>query len=258
MPSSSDLTAGLRAYFNHQRRNIRHHPPPEKLTAYHAGRLPAEEEAAVREHLAGCPECAALVLELDSLYGETPPPAGDDPVDLQAAAAWQRLRSRLFAPPAPAPARRRPARIAPWAAAAALALVSVALAFWVTAQRQIIADLRQPRVNPPLVNLAPVGSLRQATEEPPVVRFPAGASRAWLILNPEAQLDATSYRVELLTAEGRSALTLADLQPSEAGNFRLELPRELLPAGTYRVLLAGRREGRYQLLEEFAVGVSDP
>src|SRR5437773_8424841 len=35
-------------------------PDPETLSCYQAGTLPAEEAEAVREHLTGCPSCAAL------------------------------------------------------------------------------------------------------------------------------------------------------------------------------------------------------
>ena len=41
------------------------HPAPEELLAFHLGSLASEEREPLEEHLAGCPECAQVVLDFD-------------------------------------------------------------------------------------------------------------------------------------------------------------------------------------------------
>lgn len=46
------------------------HPEPEELIAYHRRELPSSRHDEVQEHLAGCPDCAALVLEFAEHWQE--------------------------------------------------------------------------------------------------------------------------------------------------------------------------------------------
>jgi Putative zinc-finger len=259
MPSRADPEAELKVYFRRRRPVESPHPAPETLAAYQADRLPPAEEEAVREHLVSCPDCAALVLEFAALCAA---PDGDSEVaDREVAAAWRRQRSHLFGAAAGETPGWRRVAASPrwaWATAACLALAAAGLGLWTAHQGRILAELRQVQVNPPLINLTPMGSLRQPGTEPAVVRFPPGAPRAWLILNPEAPLDAAAYEVDFVAADGQSRLTLRDLTPSEAHNFRLELPRGRLPAGEYRVRLVALEAGRRRPLEEYAVRLTRP
>jgi len=59
------------------------HPTFETLCAYHGGGQTAQEEEAVREHLAECAECTAVVLDLVGLAGgENEEPAGTSEMDV--------------------------------------------------------------------------------------------------------------------------------------------------------------------------------
>jgi|GEM_PF-1042022 len=261
MPSSSEPTEPLRAFFRQERRPFDHHPAPEQIVAYHERRLSPEETETFRAHLATCPDCTSQLLGLAELLDGN---ATDDETaaELPRAeldAAWRRQRRRLFpVAPAPQPDRRRlslpPLRRA-WAAAASMGLAAALLAAVVAVQWQTIVRLKQPQVNPPLVNLVPMGSVRQGFPEIPVLNLPAKVERAWVILNPEGELDFSSYDAELRAADGRVVLRLADLRSSEAGNFRLEFPRALLAAGDYRIVLLGKRDGQRRTVGEFAFRV---
>lgn len=71
------------------------HPTPEKLAEYHARELPAEEIEGLQDHLAECPECSQMVLDLES-FEKLEPPAGQRPVsEAQVGRDWKRLRRRM-------------------------------------------------------------------------------------------------------------------------------------------------------------------
>lgn len=261
MPSSSDPTEDLRTFFRNERQSFDLHPAPEQIVAYHERRLSPEEMERFRTHLVACPDCTSQLLGLAELLDGD---AGDGEAISEMPrkeldAAWQRQRERLF-PTAPAalPDRRRlsasPLRRA-WTAAASLGIAATLLAAVVGIQWQTIVRLKQPQVNPPLVNLVPMGSVRQGLSEVPELRLPANGERAWVILNPEGDLDFPSYDAEIRTSAGKVVLRLTDLRSSEASNFRLELPRTLLTEGEYRIVLVGKKAGQSRTLSEFAFRV---
>ncbi|HEY2293600.1 MAG TPA: zf-HC2 domain-containing protein [Thermoanaerobaculia bacterium] len=261
MSSSSDPTEPLREFFRKERQSSAQHPPPERIAAYHERRLSPEEMESLRTHLAACPDCTAELLGLADLLDGDAADGGLAPELPRAEidAAWQRQRQRLFpGAPAPFPDRRkvdaRPLRRA-WAAATSLGLAAALLAAVVVVQWQTITRLKQPQVNPPLVNLVPVGSVRQGLQAIPELRLPQNAERAWVILNPEGDLDFSSYDAELRAPDGRVLLRLRDLRSSEAANFRLEVPRALLGEGEHRIVLIGKKGGQSRIVEEFAFRV---
>lgn len=100
------------------RRNLGPHPTPEQLAAYHARELPAEKVERIKDHLALCHECSALLLDLADF--ESPEPSPDAPAltDEDVDTAWQDLRARLaregvpLEPPT-APVKPVPSLVAP-------------------------------------------------------------------------------------------------------------------------------------------------
>jgi hypothetical protein len=260
MPSSSDPTEALRDFFREERQAFDQHPPPERIVAYHERRLPPEEMEAFRAHLAACPDCASELLGLAHLLAADDEDLGPQMPREELDAAWRKQRERLVPAATPLPFRERRSRGVPalrraWTAAASLGLAAALLAAVTVVQWRTIVQLKQPQVNPPLVNLVPAGSVREGLQKLPELRLPEQGKSAWVILNPEGELGSASYDAELRGADGEVILRLRDLQSSEAANFRLELPRALLREGEYRIVLIGKKNGRRQVVEEFAFRV---
>jgi anti-sigma factor RsiW len=258
MPSSSDPADQLRAHFR-EGSPIGPHPAPEQIVAYHEHRLPAEEMESLRAHLVACPDCAAQLVELAALVeGDDAP--GPEMSRAELDAAWQRQRGKLFpGSPLSFPDRRThdaPPRLRrAWAAAASLGLAAALLAVVVAVQWRTIVRLERPQVNPPLVNLRLEGSVRQGNQKIRELHLTPEVERAWVILNPDGELDYPSYDAEIRSADGEVVLRLADLRSSEAGNFRLEIPRALLPEGEYRIVLLGKKGGQRRIVGEFELRV---
>jgi hypothetical protein len=260
MPSSSDPTEPLREFFREERQSLAEHPSPEQIVAYQERWLSPEEMESLRTHLAACPDCAAELLGLADLLDGDTADGGLTPEVPRAEidAAWQRQRKRLF-PGAPRPFPDRgvyaPSLRRAWAVATSLGLAAALLAAVVVVQWQTIVQMKQPQVNPPLINLVPMGSVRQGLQAIPELRLPKNADRVWVILNTEGELDFSSYDAELRAPDGKVVLRLRNLQSSEAANFRLEIPRALLGEGEHRIVLIGKKAGQSQVVEEFAFRV---
>ena len=238
--------------------SIDQHPSPEQLVAYHERRLAEGEAEDVQAHLMACADCTAQLLELaDLLDGDGDGAARSEISRAELDAAWQRQRDRRPLPIAPVVSLedRRAAKVPrrwSWATAASLGLAA-ALALVVVAQWRTIESLRQPRVNPPLVNLEPAGSIRAGSPEVSELRFPEGEEWVWVILNPYEEPDSSAYGVEIARADGEAVLRLEDLRSSETGNFRLEIPGDVLKPGEYKILLF--KAGQRQAVEEFELTV---
>lgn len=256
MDTRSDLSAALRSHLRETLCAPPPHPTAEELAAYHADQLPPVEDAALREHLVRCEECSALVLELAEL-SESSAKAATENTEFEAAAAWRRQRPRILAAlRSAAPTTITASARWAWAAAACLALVSLTLGIWVTDLRETVDDLRGPRINPPLVNLEPQGAVRHPPAAVPTMELSDAAPRGWLILNAVEDSTYPSYRIELIAVDGLTRWSAEKLRRSEAGNFRLELTRETVPAGRYRILLSGQRDGRTEPIAEFQLRIS--
>ncbi|HWM94513.1 MAG TPA: zf-HC2 domain-containing protein [Thermoanaerobaculia bacterium] len=89
------LTAALRQLAERERRSLKDHPTPQELASYHAGELPPEAEARLREHLAVCHECSDMLLDLARFSELTPPPGVPELTDQEVEEDWQALRKRM-------------------------------------------------------------------------------------------------------------------------------------------------------------------
>jgi hypothetical protein len=92
------LEPALRAETARAERRLTEHPSPETLVAYEERRLPGVEREHLRDHLALCTDCAALLLDLIALSETDTPaeahgPAG--PADADMDTAWHALQARL-------------------------------------------------------------------------------------------------------------------------------------------------------------------
>lgn len=227
------------------------HPDAGQWLAYHRGELPAEQDEAFQEHLAGCRECADLLLAVGAFAAEpaaeTETPSFDE---LSAAAAWRLLAPRLddeeaareaaqgtAAMLAAAPAASSSAATLPrwsWALAAVLLAAVVGLGAWNLDQHRRLSELARPQPNARFVYLAP----RERAEPTPATAV-AGVPLA-LILYPEAPRAGGLYRVRITDVSGpreRPRETLDGLVPDEDLAVTLLLPAGL-PPGRFRIDLS--------------------
>lgn len=248
--SNSDLAKELREHLRRRRAAPDRHPAPQELVDYHENRQPPAKDEAIREHLVDCEECSSLLLELEGLKG-TGGPTGTNVSAFETAAAWRRLRARLFGKERHAPSRWA------WGMAAAFALTSLGLGVWTAALHRTVAELRAPQLDLPIVGLEPVSSVR-AAEDLTEVALDATAVRWGLILHLVGGPEYPSYKLEFLASGGRLLSTQSGLRRSAKGDFRLSLPRDFLPPGEYRILLYGARGDATELIEEYALRIVQP
>lgn len=217
------------------------HPDAEVLMAYQERRLVGEETAEIREHLAVCPECTQLVLDLaafpdvslrDESLALSPEEEEEDRQLL-----LRRLAEAASEPVALRPPARR-VQPATWLLAASVAAAVVGLGGW-------LAGIPSPFARPEpavqaaaLLDLYPVapGSRGGDVDEQPPI--PEADTPLVLLLNTTDAGDFAGYELEL-RAGGSLVLRRADLQPGPKGTFTLVARRSLLPAGSYEICLFG-------------------
>lgn len=235
------------------------HPSPERLAAYHAGRLSTEEDAAIREHLLLCHDCPALLLDLEELF--EPRFRDLDLSDAKLASAWRDLRSRLgldgskSTPGGSAPAVWK--RLISWfsavprpvyAAAAGLMLIA-------TLSLSVVQSLGsvQPTANTaifPLTVAARTRSVEPVKLQP--IAFPPGHDE--VVLRPEIDIPSgverehgryEEFEAKFLDKSGHVVLPVAGLRRDKESNIlALTLRRRSLKPGRYELRLYGSRPGQ--------------
>ena len=215
--------------------HLKAHPSAATLAAYHRRELSAEEADRVQGHLGLCRDCAALVIDLAS-WGTSP--EGDSEVEL----SWHELAQRprkeggevlqmptriLAAPPLPRWA---------YATAAVFFVCTCLLALWVIQLQRSLRHQVQPQANIAMADLEATTSLRsdEATHR---LEVPAGTARFVLILHPRSPAASGIGGVRILDQEAREVWQTHRLVATEYGNFTLDLSRDFLPAGRYRIEL---------------------
>jgi len=214
------------------------HPKPKMLAAYHAGELTEPEERRLQDHLVGCPECAALLLDLDGL-GRPEFGAGSlAPADQEA--LWRSLQAEIREeePLAPVVPLRRPIASPRWlpALAAALLVATLGLSAWVASLRRTVDELSRPQANALVLDLD-AGTARGEGEVRPAWVIPKDVRIFTLILSPPGPRS-TSYRVAIERAGGGEVRSV-ELMPNEVGSLSLILSRRWIGPGDYRVRLFG-------------------
>ncbi|HEY4564786.1 MAG TPA: zf-HC2 domain-containing protein [Thermoanaerobaculia bacterium] len=253
------------------------HPEPELLAAYHAGELTEPEERRLQDHLVGCPECAALLLDLDGLsdpgFGAGSLAAADQE------ALWQSLQSEIRKEEAPVPLApvvplRRRALSPPWlpALAAALLAVTIGLSAWVVSlQRKVdslhhtVQELSQAQPNPAVIQLFPVTTRGKLGSQSMVVPADAPRRLTLLLYIPEPPRGVTRYRATRYRAEVvRGGKVLKELPglvfQKDLDGVTLEWLRDELGPGDYRLRLFGGTGGGApeEPVEEYPLHVEPP
>ncbi len=266
------------------RDGVSRHPSARQLAAYHREELPPEETEALRDHLALCPECSELLLDLAG-FGELAASTEAQHWEERKPAVWGSLRSALAAEPARLPRRVAPRRVVSrrrWlslAAAAALVL-AVGTAVWQTldlgrTRQRLAATAEQleraeerigelergaaelaPQLVVPSLDLFPPGYRRGGGTEP-ILEIPRHARIFVLQLHIADAGSHTDYRLRILASGGEEVWSGSGLRRTAGGTFRVALPRTLLPSGRYRLELYGAQEPSSQQLAHYDLMIEE-
>lgn len=231
------------------------HPEPEVLAAYHAGELTEPEERRLQDHLVGCPECAALLLDLDGLADPGFGAGSLAPADQEA--LWRSLQAEIReedTPLAPVlPLRRRASPRWLPALAAALLAATIGLSIWVVSLRQKVDALSRPQLATQTVDLYSSGSRSEGSPQS-LEAFPTDVLLLTVILHPEKPRSTSRYRVQITRTGGESVWTSGwrreAVQPDPYDPIHLGLTRSRLAPGDYRIHWieeTGQRIGDYEL-----------
>jgi hypothetical protein len=237
------------------------HPAPEALTAYHAGELSASAAEELQEHLAVCPLCARLLLDLPGFLEPPAPPAARDE---EADADWGELRKHLPVPSTSAALRPRvaavsrlsPPRLARLLAAALLAVAIGTPLGWILARRAAAPEL------PPESMALEAGEVQRGNPEPaaPAIVHTAAAASV-LVLHLAREQSNLRFRVELWGAGAPAAPSVTPphaLQAIDSHTLLLILARRQLAAGRYSIRVVDPEQRSREPLGEFAILVVEP
>ena len=233
------------------------HPPPEILLEYQDRLLGDSEAAAVQDHLALCPECTRMVLELSEAV---PPelPAGVAPLsDKRMAEIWPEIRLGL---PQQATEiqvesqrRRRAVSLAvlPWAASILLA-ATLGASYWGWSLLRDNRRLAEPRVNVVVEDLAPMGQSDIRGDANLLKPVSPSSEAVLLVLNGADLRPFPAYGAEIREDGQKQILWSSDqLQRSSRGNFTVQLSRPFPGTGHYQIRLLGIDGHRRELLAEY-------
>lgn len=207
----SDLDAELRRLVD-ENHGAGDHASPEDLIAYHQGSLSEARAEELREHLARCSECMALLLEYDEHWADgetTPTEAADEP--------WHRR---------PGPLR---------ALAAVLAALVLGLAAWIATHGPEAGS------DSLAVNLAPSSGGLRGGAGPPLIEVPERVDRVVLILDV-AEVEGTGPEMRRYSAAlrlGSELVAAAEGVSDEIGQLTLIVPASRLRPGEYEVVVSG-------------------
>lgn len=230
-------------------------PGPDDLISFRAGLLAEKDRDTLLEQAAMFPETARALIDVSRFPDVEPTDERQRVDDEDLTHQWRRFQQRLQQEERPliseAPvARPTPSSIPLWnqlgallnsprvAQAAAMALLLVSLGLSWALLRQVPLDNVRPRLNLPIVELAPEGEPgeRTATER---VRIPTNADGIVLSLALLERRSYSTYEIEIQDSTEEMVWSSTDLRRTSEGLFTLELPSGFLPAGKVRLVLRG-------------------
>jgi anti-sigma factor RsiW len=114
-----------------------------------------------------------------------------------------------------------------------------------------------PQANVPIVDLNPQDAGRGGQNpKAATVQLSPDTDLFTLILNLGGEDSSRNYSLEVTDRNNRTIWIARDLRKSPYNNFTVALRRHSFPAGEYRLKIYGLRDGRRQLIEEYAIRVS--
>jgi hypothetical protein len=237
MITKSELQAIHGQMLAERRRRLGPPPTNEELFAFMRGELSSDDEARVRELLIAYPELARAMSE--------PFPGEGDLSEIELAAHWKSLQTRIHGHPAER-------RVRFWQRTSAALAAAMILAFGgIVWQRQ--ASLA-PRVTTSHVLMTDVqrGSGDAAT------LIPAGDDSFELVVSMIGPDRFDRYRLELTTAA--AARTLWNSEPMrrpDNDTFRVVVPGRFLAAGRYQVVVWGVSGARQERIAAYPFRVAE-
>lgn len=244
-----DLENALRAIMAAKREELGEPPTPEELLAYRDGRLDAAARQSVEARLALYPDAARALADLAAFPEVEPAPGTPELSDEDVEARWMALREKLGEvekPLIPGPSGRgeppptHSGAVSPSSGSAsslklaAGALLALGVGF--LAGRASHPD-PEGAVNVTIAELTPVeeGGVRAASEVE-VSEFSEELVLVLGLLDPGEYPD---YEAEILDPDGVRRWSRQGLRPTPLGTFHLGFRRDVLPPGSYQVLLFG-------------------
>lgn len=111
-----------------------------------------------------------------------------------------------------------------------------------------------PDVNVPIVDLNPHDAGRgEQNQTAATIQLPADTDLFTLILNLGGEDSGRDYSLEVTDRNNRTIWSNRTLRKSPYNNFTVALRRSSFPAGEYRLKIYGVREGRRELIEQYAI-----
>lgn len=237
MITKSELQAIHGQLVAERRRRLGPPPTNEELFAFMRGELSGDDEARVRELLIAYPELARAMSE--------PFPEEGDLSEIELAAHWKSLQTRIHGHPA-----ERRVRFWQWTSAALAAAMMLAFGGIVWQRQASLA----PRVATSHLLMTDVqrGSGDAAT------LIPAGDDSYELVISMVDPERFDRYRLELTTAA--AARTLWNSEPMRRpGNdtFRVVVPGRFLAPGRYQVVVWGVSGARQERIAAYPFRVAE-
>ena len=111
-----------------------------------------------------------------------------------------------------------------------------------------------PDVNVPIIDLSPQDAGRgEQNQQATTIQLPPDADLFTLILNLSREDASQSYSLEITDRTNHPIWTSRNLRKSQYNNFSVALRRRSFPPGEYRLKIYGMRDGRRELIEEYAI-----
>jgi Putative zinc-finger len=114
-----------------------------------------------------------------------------------------------------------------------------------------------PQANVPIIDLNPQDAGRGGQNpKTATVQLSPDTDLFTLILNLGGEDSSRNYSLEVTDRNNRTIWIARNLRKSPYNNFTVALRRHSFPAGEYRLKIYGLRDGRRQLIEEYAIRLS--
>ena len=124
--------------------------------------------------------------------------------------------------------------------------------------RRSVDDLSHPQANVPIVDLEHRDGRSIKDNQITTVLVPEGANLLTLILHVTGRPSFPDYALEISDGRGQRVWRIQGLRRSLADTFTVTLPRQLFPAGRYRIQLDGISAGRSKPVGDYSLRIRYP